>query len=117
VKSIRVALKQFGVRPSYVHVMPPVAFPAWFRLRQGTDTQATAAHTALRRVADKVGVKADCQLLFGDPADELAAAAASARSGLVILKLRKGPRFTGPRRGSITYRLAAGGTTAVLAVP
>jgi nucleotide-binding universal stress UspA family protein len=116
VKALRGVLKLFGVRPMFLHVMQPVAFPSWFR-SPGTRQSDTEAHAALRTLAGKVGVKADCQLLFGDPADEIAAAAASARAGLVILKLRRAPRFTGPRRGSITYRVAARGTTPVLAVP
>jgi nucleotide-binding universal stress UspA family protein len=117
VKALQATLKLFKARPIFLHVMQPVAFPSWFRAKAAHERSDTDAHSALRALAAKVGVKADCQLLFGDPADEIAAASASARAGLVILKLRRAPRLTGPRRGSVTYRVAAVGAAPVLALP
>ena len=117
VKVLRATVRQFGIRPTFVHVLRPVAFPSWLGSRHIRRAESTRAQSAIRALADKVAMKADCRLLWGDPADEIAAAAANVGTGLVILTLRRGPRFTGPRRGSITYRVAARGATAVLAVP
>jgi nucleotide-binding universal stress UspA family protein len=62
-------------------------------------------------------IHVDRRVLLGDPAEEIAAAAADLRAGLTVLFLRRGHGLFGARPGSITYRVLCGTSTPVLAFP
>ena len=104
------------------YVVPPDPVPLWLsaRLRVSQKEQLANARAALARVAAGLGtdLKVDVRVQLGDPADEIAALAAAARAGLIIVALRKGEGAFGAAQGSITYRILSGGCTVpVLALP
>jgi nucleotide-binding universal stress UspA family protein len=53
---------------------------------------------------------------FGDPAEEIAKIAADRKVGLIVMGLHASPR-SGPRMGSVTYRVLCLAPTLVLALP
>ena len=55
-------------------------------------------------------------MAYGDPAEELVKVAQDRRAGLVIMGLHGSP-VTGPRMGSVTYRMLCLLHTPVLALP
>lgn len=55
-------------------------------------------------------------VVFGDPAEEIAKIARDRQAGLIIMGLHSSP-LTGPRMGSVTYRVLCLSHTLVLAVP
>ena len=61
-------------------------------------------------------VQAEALLVYGDPAEELAKVARDRRAGLVVMGLHGSP-MTGPRMGSVTYRLLCLLSAPVLALP
>jgi nucleotide-binding universal stress UspA family protein len=53
---------------------------------------------------------------FGDPAEEIAKFAQSRHAGLIVIGLHASP-LSGPRMGSVTYRVLCLTRTLVLALP
>jgi nucleotide-binding universal stress UspA family protein len=53
---------------------------------------------------------------FGDPAEEIAKIATDRKVGLIVMGLHASPR-SGPRMGSVTYRVLCLAPTLVLALP
>lgn len=62
------------------------------------------------------GVKFEALTAFGDPAEEIAKIARERRAGLIVIGLHGSP-LTGPRMGSVTYRVLCLSQTPVLALP
>ncbi|HEX7798100.1 MAG TPA: universal stress protein [Vicinamibacterales bacterium] len=73
------------------------------------------ARKRLKEIADRVG--AGNQVVLGIPEDEITAAAANMKAGLIVLALRRGRGLFGPRQGTTTYRILCASTTPVLALP
>lgn len=112
--------RMFGASLLLVHVVRPVPGPPWLRahLKDQDRARLTRARDRLQALADSVkGVKVHIRIALGDPAEEIAALAADAKAGQVILILRRGRGLFGPRKGSITYRVLCGAATPLLAVP
>ncbi len=117
VRAVREVLTAFDAKPLFLHVMRPTRVPGWFKAADTMAADAGRARAALEKLARGAGAQGECQLVIGDPADEIAAAAASAKARLIVLKLRRSPGPFGPRRGSITYGVACRGVAPVLAIP
>lgn len=62
------------------------------------------------------GVRTEAVIAFGDPAEEIAKAAQSRQAGLIVIGLHASP-LSGPRMGSVTYRVVCLTKTLVLALP
>ncbi|MEQ1868926.1 MAG: universal stress protein [Vicinamibacterales bacterium] len=117
IRAVRQVLSVFDATAIFLHVMQPVRQPSWFPAADTGTVESDRARTALVKLAHRVGAGTRCQLVVGDPADEIAAAAASGRAGLILLKLRRPSTVFGARRGSITYRVAGQAAAPVLALP
>jgi nucleotide-binding universal stress UspA family protein len=104
-----------------VHVIKPMAAPRWLGsgLAQHQRSQLAAARSRLERVAQELGATrtVDCQILVGDPAEQIAAVASDSRTGLVVVTLRATGGFLGAAQGSTTYRVLGGIGVPVLALP
>ena len=61
-------------------------------------------------------VRTEALTAFGDPAEEIAKIARERRAGLIVIGLHASPH-SGPRMGSVTYRVLCLSQTPVLALP
>jgi nucleotide-binding universal stress UspA family protein len=109
-----------GVPLILVHVIEPVKTRLAARLHlAGIEAQRRAvAEDALQAILTsfRSEVHAEALVAYGDPAEELAKVAQDRRAGLVIMGLHGSP-VTGPRMGSVTYRMLCLLHMAVLALP
>jgi nucleotide-binding universal stress UspA family protein len=109
-----------GVPLILVHVIEPVKTRLAARLHlAGIEAERRAvAEDALLAILTsfRPEVHAEALVAYGDPAEELAKVAQDRRAGLVIMGLHGSP-VTGPRMGSVTYRMLCLLHTAVLALP
>lgn len=115
-----VVARELGAQLLLAHVIEPINELAWLELdvtrRNQQRERRALAH--LTRLKDELAwAVADCRVLSGQPADEIAALAASSHVGLVVLMRRRGQGLFGPRQGSISYQVLVEANTPVLALP
>jgi nucleotide-binding universal stress UspA family protein len=109
-----------GVPLIVAHAIEPLK--SWFAARlnvTGLESDRRAvAEDALEELVRSLPshVHAEALVVYGDPAEELAKVARDRRAGLVVMGLHGSP-MTGPRMGSVTYRLLCLLSTPVLALP
>jgi nucleotide-binding universal stress UspA family protein len=77
--------------------------------------QLVAARKRLETIANGVGARS--RVVSGRPEDEIAAAAARQKAGLIILALRRGRGIFGQHQGATTYRVLCSSGIPVLALP
>jgi universal stress protein A len=110
-----------GTQLLLVHVVSEPQPPPWYRadLSAQSRLRTEKARLQLEALAKALnrGVPITTRVLVGSPADEIAAAAAEQRIGLVMMHLRKGPGLFGSRAGSLAYHVLCHAVTPVLAVP
>jgi nucleotide-binding universal stress UspA family protein len=104
-----------------VHVVPAIAAPLWWghdltrdELIRIGDVQGKLYSLAQRSAGI---VKTEARVIYGQPADELAALVAAERSQLLITALRDRGRWFGARRGSVSYHVLTHSVAPVLAYP
>jgi nucleotide-binding universal stress UspA family protein len=109
-----------GASLQLVHVVAPVSLPRWLgsTARTGDHQRVDEARRRLEQLCGSLGEGADveAQVRFGSPDEQIAAAAADARAGLILVTLRPGG-FFGPARGALTYKVLGGTRAPVLALP
>jgi nucleotide-binding universal stress UspA family protein len=109
-----------GVPLILVHVIEPVKTRLAARLHlAGIEAERRAvAEDALQAILASLRpeVHAEALVVYGDPAEELTKVTQDRGAGLVIMGLHGSP-VTGPRMGSVTYRMLCLLHTAVLALP
>lgn len=115
-----VVARELGARLLLVHVVEPIREAVWLdldvaRRNQQRERRALAHLTRLKD--DLAWAVADCRVLSGRPADEIAASASAGSVGLVVMTRRRGQGLWGPRQGSISYQVLVEAGTPVLALP
>jgi universal stress protein A len=101
------------------HVIEPLWFPTAARPRLSI-SDIEQRNRAEAFLADAAGTTPDrkVELLtaYGDPAEEIAKITSDRNVGLVVIALHASPK-SGPRMGSVTYRVLCLAHTLVLALP
>jgi hypothetical protein len=113
------AVRTFDAAPLLVTVVPAARFPAWLKMDNpsyGRD-RIEAARKELENIARTVGNDAECRVLAGEPAEQIASCAADAAARLIVLTLKRASARFGSRQGSITYRILSREVAPVLAIP
>jgi universal stress protein A len=104
-----------------VHVVEKIAAPAWLNadLTAQNRIRMAKAHQQLDTLVSrgKKHVTTEALVVCGRVADEIAAVAASERTGLLITALRDRRGWFGARRGSISYHVLTHAIAPVLACP
>jgi nucleotide-binding universal stress UspA family protein len=104
-----------------VHVVNAIAAPPWWGQDLTRDELIRIGDvrgkllTVARRAAGIV--KTEARVVYGQPADELAALVAAERTQLLITALRDRSRWFGARRGSVSYHVLTHAVAPVLAYP
>ena len=111
----------FGAALTLLHVVVPTSGPPWVRkeLRMYDRSRLKDARRKLDelgRAARSVAGRVESRVLFGNPADRIAATASEVGARLIVLTLRKGHGLFGRRQGAITYQVLCGGAVPVLAL-
>ena len=121
VRDAETIARAFGAKLVLVHVIPEFQPPPWFQadLSARWRIRVAKAQQDLESLAKAAGagLATESRVLTGNPPDEIAAAAAEKRIGLVVMHLRKGPGFFGSRAGSIAAHVLQHAVTPVLALP
>lgn len=111
----------FGASLLLLHVVDEVARPAWLRGDLGAQDRirVAQARTRLDTIAARLAsqLKTESRVVCGNIADEIAALAATERTGLLITALRDRRGWFGARRGSISYHVLTQVMAPVLAYP
>lgn len=111
----------FGSSLLLVHVVEGIAAPAWLNADLGAHDRIRMAKAQQQLDAlvrrGKYDVTTEARVVCGRVADELAAVAASERTGLLITALRDRRGWFGARRGSISYHILTHAIAPVLACP
>lgn len=113
----------FGSRLLLLHVVEPADATLWQRLDLPRTNRSAAlkarAHARLDalRARTEAAAPTVCRVVAGRPADQIAAAAADRKIGLVIMTRRRGQGLFGPRQGTISYQIICKASTPVLALP
>jgi nucleotide-binding universal stress UspA family protein len=115
-----VVARELGAQLMLVHVVEPITELAWVDLdvtrRNQQRERRALAH--LTRLKDELEwAVADCRVLTGQPAEQIAAIASANNVGLVVMTRRRGQGLFGPRQGSISYQVLVEASTPVLALP
>ena len=104
-----------------VHVIEPVKSALLSRLHlTGLDSNRRAiAEDGLDELMADIPrrLRPEALVVFGDPAEEAAKVVRDRGAGLVVVGLHGSPLLSGPRMGSVTYRLLCLSRTLVLALP
>ena len=102
------------------HVIEPLRFPGPPRMRRptvdGERRERSEQELQALMTAVPAGVTSEGLTAFGDPAEEIAKIARERRAGLIVIGLHGSP-LSGPRMGSVTYRVLCLSQTPVLALP
>ena len=110
----------FGRPLVLVHVVKEFAMPSWLRgslaVRRRRLARAEDDLESVARVARPV-VETHTRVVAGHPATKIAAAAAAAKSELLITRLRDRRDWFGARRGSVSYHVLSHAAVPVLACP
>jgi len=119
VRAVMNVLRAFDAAPLLVSVVPAGRFPSWLKMDKRTDDRdrVEAARKGLEKIARTVGNDAECRVIVGDPAEQIAACAADTGVGLIVLTLKRAFSRLGPRQGSITYRILSHEVAPILAIP
>jgi universal stress protein A len=116
----RAIADRFNTTLLLTHVVEPVWFATAMQpqLPKTDNERRHRADTLLTDVAgsDRAERKIELLTAFGDPAEEIAKIAADRKVGIIVMGLHASPR-SGPRMGSITYRVLCLASTLVLALP
>lgn len=111
----------FGSSLLLVHVLSEIAAPAWLEadLSAHDRIRVAQAQQRLDRLALRAQalVNAEGRVICGRIADEIAALAATERTGLLLTTLRSRRGWFGAKRGSISYHVLAHAVAPVLAYP
>ncbi len=109
-----------GVPMIATHVVEPVRSPLATKLHlPSIELERRArAEDALNELLATVPLKLHPEALvaFGDPAEEITKIARDRKAGLIVVGLHGSP-VTGPRMGSVTYRVLCLAHALVLALP
>jgi nucleotide-binding universal stress UspA family protein len=109
-----------GVPLLLANVVEPVRLPGFAaaQLPSLESERRDRSEKALAELAARVppAVKTEAVTAFGDPAEEIAKFAQSRHVGLIVIGLHASP-LSGPRMGSVTYRVLCLTRTLVLALP
>jgi universal stress protein A len=109
-----------GVPLLLANVVEPVRLPGFAaaQLPSLESERRERSETAMAALAAQLpkDVKTEAVTAFGDPAEEIAKFAQSRHVGLVVIGLHASP-LSGPRMGSVTYRVLCLTRTLVLALP
>jgi nucleotide-binding universal stress UspA family protein len=119
---LRAAIKivrAFAAAPLLANIVPPARFPSWLKVDSQTyeRDRVAAAQTKLEQIARTVADEAECRVMVGDPAEQIAAGAIASGAGLIVLTLKRAATRFGPRRGTIAYRVLSHGAAPILAMP
>jgi nucleotide-binding universal stress UspA family protein len=119
VKAAVEIVRSLGATALLVYAVPPTRLPAWMRFNAGVDERrrVVAAKDRLNALNRKLRARGDCEVVFGDAAEQIAICAESAKAGLIVLTLKSSSALLGPHRGSVTYRLVTQAVAPVLALP
>ena len=121
IKDAEAIARAFGTGLVLVHVVPPIQAPPWFRadLSAHGRMRVTSAQRQLESLERTVapGIDTEIHVATGRPADEIAAAAAEGRIGLVVMHRRRGPGWFGSRAGSIAAGVLRHAFTPILLLP
>lgn len=102
------------------HVLEPVVVPSRVRLALpgGDRARRAAAEDSVKEMIGSLNVPATTEtfVLTGDPAEEIVKLAETRHANLIVMGLHSS-EGSGPRMGSVTYRVLALTRTLVLAVP
>jgi nucleotide-binding universal stress UspA family protein len=102
------------------HVVEPLRFPGPPSARRPAveNERRARSEQALQELMTAIppGVKSEGLTAFGDPAEEIAKIARDRHAGLIVIGLHGSP-LSGPRMGSVTYRVLCLSQTPVLALP
>jgi universal stress protein A len=103
-----------------VHVIEPVRtrVAAQSRLLHVDAERRARAESALESLVDVIPpvLKPEALVAYGEPAEEIAKLATDRDAGLIVMGLHSSP-LTGPRMGSVTYRVLCLASRLVLAIP
>ena len=118
---VSAAIAEFlGVPLLLSYVIEPLRYPVPLPISLGNlDAERRAeAEVRLRDLATGVpsGVKCEQLVAYGDPAEEIAKVARDRRATVIVMGLQASA-LTGPRMGSVTYRVLCLAPTMVLALP
>jgi universal stress protein A len=102
------------------HVIEPARFPLPPRTHlPNVDAERRArADKMLEGLRQTIpaALKPEAFVVYGDPAEEIVKVAHDRQAGLIVMGLHSSP-LTGPRMGSVTYRVLCLAPTLVLALP
>jgi nucleotide-binding universal stress UspA family protein len=102
------------------NVVEPVRLPGFAaaQLPSLESERRERSERALAQLAARLpaSLKTEAVITFGDPAEEIAKLAQSRHVGLIVIGLHASP-LSGPRMGSVTYRVLCLTKTLVLALP
>ena len=111
----------FGSSLLLVHVVSEIAAPAWLNADLSAHDRIRVARAQQQldvlAARSQKHVATDARVVCGRVADEIAAVAATERTGLLITALRDRRGWFGARRGSISYHVLSHAVTPVLAYP
>jgi nucleotide-binding universal stress UspA family protein len=111
----------FGSSLLLVHVVGEIAAPAWLNADLSAHDRIRVARAQQQldglAVRTQAHVATGARVVCGGIADEIAAVAATERTGLLITALRDRRGWFGARRGSISYHVLSHAVTPVLACP
>jgi nucleotide-binding universal stress UspA family protein len=95
----------------------PSVLPAKLHLLNADAERRARAESALDALMSAIppSLKAEALVAYGDPAEEIAKIARDRKTGLIVMGLHASP--SGPRMGSVTYRVLCVSPTLMLAVP
>jgi nucleotide-binding universal stress UspA family protein len=109
-----------GVPLLLSNVVEPVRLPGFAaaQLPSLESERRERSERALAQLAARLpsSLKTEAVIAFGDPAEEIAKLAQSRHVGLIVIGLHASP-LSGPRMGSVTYRVLCLTKTLVLALP
>jgi nucleotide-binding universal stress UspA family protein len=111
----------FGASVLFVHVVEVVSAPAWLMPDRSAHDRIRVAQAQQQLdraiIAANTTIQTETRVVCGQPADEIAAAAATEQIGLLVTALRDRRGWFGARRGSVSYHVLSHAVTPVLAYP
>lgn len=108
-----------GVSVLLLHVVEPlrVLSPRAEALLPGIERERrTRAEAELARLVAGQGPSAEALIAYGEPSEEIVKVARDRHAGLIVMGLQ-GSSLSGPRIGSVTYRVLSAAPCPVLALP